>query len=110
LLPYLILDVESKKYDRQLCKISLFILINNLVQHSGISVKSLRELVFNFNKNTDLAIPMELNSLNFNGAASLALFSKISYSPWDRVIVSSQMSISLATLLLNLHSAEDIMS
>ncbi|CAD8192312.1 unnamed protein product [Paramecium pentaurelia] len=103
-----LLECNSSDYLQQdLCKITLFVLINNLIINSGISLNTLRQLKDVFNSH----IPLNLPSTNFNtqyydGSINWAILQIIkNISEYDTIIITFTKSLSFATLLYNTHKS-----
>ncbi|CAD8113014.1 unnamed protein product [Paramecium sonneborni] len=89
--------------NEDLCKITLFILINNLVNCSGVSLNTLKQLQQHFNNKTHLQLPsINFNTQYYDASLNWAILSTLkNISEYDAIIITFTKSLSFATLLYN---------
>ncbi|CAD8212746.1 unnamed protein product [Paramecium pentaurelia] len=90
---------------QDLAKITLFVLINNLILNSGVSLNVLRQLKELFNTQTTLHLPSSnFNTQYYDGSVNWAILQSLkNLSEYDTIIIILTKSLSFATLLYNTH-------
>ncbi|CAD8213776.1 unnamed protein product [Paramecium octaurelia] len=104
-LKQLLESIPADQLQQDLCKITLFVLINNLILNSGVSLDALRQLKELFNTKTELHLPSSnFNTQYYDASVNWSILQALkNINQYDTIIITMTKSLSFATLLYNTH-------
>ncbi|KAM3138320.1 hypothetical protein pb186bvf_009596 [Paramecium bursaria] len=97
----LLLKIHSDKYlCKQLSRLTVFVLLNNLCNNSGISLKCIKQLIDLLQ--TDIQLPAtNYNNQYYDASINFHLTQTFDLEEYDRILITSMKSLSYATVLHN---------